>query len=135
MQSIPVFRENGMISGLLNKEKMKEAIVRKGNLSVPDLDKLTYPILKYEKDDATNLLVSIINMMLRVQKCPQAWKDGKVAMFPKPCNEDGKDRPENWGPITLTGIFYRIIFRRIADYFQAMNEIKRANGNGIVCKE
>jgi hypothetical protein len=36
----------------------------------PGLEKLTYPILKYEEDVAADLLVNIINMMKRVQKCP-----------------------------------------------------------------
>jgi hypothetical protein len=37
-----------MINELLNKEKMQEALTKKGNLSRPSLDKLIYPILKYE---------------------------------------------------------------------------------------
>jgi hypothetical protein len=57
---------------------MIEAISKKRNLSAPGLDKLTYPILKYEKDDAAELLVAIMTMMLRTQKCPTAWKKEKL---------------------------------------------------------
>jgi hypothetical protein len=32
------------------------------------LDELTYLILKYEKDDAADLLVNIIRIMIRLQK-------------------------------------------------------------------
>jgi hypothetical protein len=46
-----------MIRELLDKKKMKEAITKKGNLSALELDKLTYPILKHEKDDAAMLMV------------------------------------------------------------------------------
>jgi hypothetical protein len=96
---------------------MKRKITLKGNLSAPGLDKLTYPILKYEKEDAADLLTKIMTMMIRLQKCPEAWKEGKVVMLPKPCNESEKDKPENWRPITLTSIFYRIIFGKISEYF------------------
>jgi hypothetical protein len=61
-----------MKNELLNKEKMREAITRKGNLSASGLDKLTYLVLKYEKDDVADLLVNIMNMMIRLQKCPEA---------------------------------------------------------------
>jgi hypothetical protein len=53
-----------MINELLNKEKMNETISRKGNLFTPGLAKLTYFILKNKKDDATDLLVNIMNMMI-----------------------------------------------------------------------
>jgi hypothetical protein len=56
-------------------------------------------------------------------------------ILPKSCNKDEKDRSENWKPITLTDIFDRIIVDIITDYFQVMNELKRINGAGIVCKE
>jgi hypothetical protein len=29
----------------------------------------------------------------------EAWKEGEVVMLPKSCNEEEKDRRENWRPI------------------------------------
>jgi hypothetical protein len=49
MQRRLVFLENEMIKDLLDKKKMKDAISKKGNLSASGLNKLIYPILKYEK--------------------------------------------------------------------------------------
>jgi hypothetical protein len=49
MQRKLVFKENETVKFLFDKEKMKDAIARKGNLSALGIDKLTYPILKYEK--------------------------------------------------------------------------------------
>jgi hypothetical protein len=46
MQRKLVLKENEMMKEILNKEKLKEAIRRKGNVSTLALDKLTYPILK-----------------------------------------------------------------------------------------
>jgi hypothetical protein len=43
---------------------MKNAITKKEKLSVPGLDKLKEPILKYKKDDAAELVANIMNMML-----------------------------------------------------------------------
>jgi hypothetical protein len=59
-----VFKEADMFAELLDKYKMKETIQRKGNLSAPGLDKLTYPILKYNIDSATDLMIKIMTMML-----------------------------------------------------------------------
>jgi hypothetical protein len=81
------------------------------------------------------LLVNIMNMMIRLQKCPEAWKVWKMARLHKPYNEEEKDRYENWRRITLTDICYRIIFGRITDYCQMMNKRKRNDGDGIVCEE
>jgi ABC-type thiamine transport system substrate-binding protein len=64
-----VFNESEILKNLLNKEKMKRAITMKRNMSAPGLDKLTYSILKYEKDDAAELMEHIMNMMLRLKWC------------------------------------------------------------------
>jgi hypothetical protein len=36
-------------------------------------------------------MVNIMTMMLKVQKCPEAWKEGKVVILPKPCSEEEKN--------------------------------------------
>jgi hypothetical protein len=130
-----VMKDNDMISFLLNKKGMIKTIARKGNLSAPGLDKLTYPILKFEKEDSADLMIKIMTMMLRVQKFPESWKEGKIVMLPKPCDESEKDKPNNWRPITLTSILYRIIFGRIAEYFQSVHKKKTFDGNGLVSNE
>jgi hypothetical protein len=56
-------------------------------------------------------------------------------MLPKPCSEDEKNKPENWRLITLTDIFYKIIFGRIAEYFQMIHKRKRTGDDGIACKK
>jgi hypothetical protein len=52
-------------------------------LSASILDKLTYPILKYEKDGAVDLLVNIMNMMKRVQKISTCMERRKISNAPK----------------------------------------------------
>jgi hypothetical protein len=83
MQRKLVLLESEMIKYLLDKRKMKRAITMKGNLSTPGLHKLMYLILKYEKDDSMELMVRIMEMLLRLQKCPDSWKEGKVVMISK----------------------------------------------------
>jgi hypothetical protein len=70
------------------------------------------------------LMVAIMNMMIRTQKCPESCKEGKVVMLPKPCSEEEKNRPENWRPITLMNIMYRIISGRL---LIAFNQFIKAN--------
>jgi hypothetical protein len=36
-----------------------------------------------------------MNMMIRTQKYPESWKEGKVVILPKPCSEEEKNQPEN----------------------------------------
>jgi hypothetical protein len=124
-----------MLKELLNKSKMKEAITKKGNLSAHGVDKLTYPILKYEKDEAAELIAAMMNMMIRTQRCAEAWKEGKVVRLPTPCSEIEKNLPQNWRLITLTNILDRIMFGRIADYFQLIHKKKSVKGEGIVFKK
>jgi hypothetical protein len=77
----------------LNEETIKRWITSKGNLSAPGLDRLTYPIFKYCPDKATKVFVYILKMMLRTNKCPQCWKEGKTVMLPKPvANEEEKKK-------------------------------------------
>jgi hypothetical protein len=88
-----------------------------------------------EKEEADDLMVNIMTMMLKVQKCPEAWKESKVVILPKQCSEEEKDKHGNWMPITLTSILYRIVFGEIAEYSQLMHRRKTFNGDGIMCKE
>jgi hypothetical protein len=74
-----------------------------------------------------NQNLKMMNMMIRTQKCPEAWEEEKVVMLPKPCSEEEKDLPQNWKPITLTNILSRIIFDRIADYFLLIHKEKSIN--------
>jgi hypothetical protein len=111
-----VFKEDEMVKSLLDKEKRMKAIATKGNLSAPGIDKLTYPNLKYEKEEVADVMIKIMTMMLKVQKCHEVWKE---------------DKPGNWRPITLTSILYRIIFGRIAEYFQQIHKRKTFDGEWI----
>jgi ABC-type thiamine transport system substrate-binding protein len=97
MQGKILFNEQEMLKDLLNKEKKKKAITMKGNLSAPGLDGLTFPILKYEKDGAAELMVNIRNMMIRVQKSSEAWKEDKMVMIPKPCEESEREKKRKTG--------------------------------------
>jgi hypothetical protein len=66
MQRKLVFVESDIIKELLNKEKMKKSTSMKGNLSASGLDKLTYPTLRYKKDNTVELMVKVMEMMIRL---------------------------------------------------------------------
>jgi hypothetical protein len=42
------------------------------------------------KKIAAELMVAILNMLIRTQKCPTYWKEGDVVMLPKPFSEEKK---------------------------------------------
>jgi hypothetical protein len=75
---------------ILNDETITNSITSKGNLSAPGLDRLTYPIFKHCPDKAAKLFKYILKMMLRTNKCPQYWKEGKTVMLPKPVATEEK---------------------------------------------
>jgi hypothetical protein len=79
----------------LKENEMLSDLFIQGNLSNPNLDKLAYPILKFQEDNAAILIISIMNMLLSNQKCSQTWKEGKILMLPRPCIKDEKDKSEN----------------------------------------
>jgi hypothetical protein len=60
---------------LLNEETIKKCIITKGNLSAPDLDRLTYPMFKYCPDKAAKIFKFILNMMTSTHKSPQCLKE------------------------------------------------------------
>jgi hypothetical protein len=88
---------------------MECTIKRKRNISTPGLDKLLYPIFKYDRK-TTEMLSSIMKMILKTQKCHRELKEGTVAILFKPCSEKGKLKPENWRTMILTNTIYMIIF-------------------------
>jgi hypothetical protein len=91
---------------------------------------------KYQSQTLISLLLfSLMNLMLRVDKNAQTWKERKVVMLLKQYNKENKDNRENWKPITLTDIICGKIFGRIAEYFQDINADKKVAGDEIDCKE
>jgi hypothetical protein len=45
---------------------------------------LIFPIFKYCPDKGAKLFKYILKMMLRTNKSPQCWKEGKTGILPKP---------------------------------------------------
>jgi hypothetical protein len=62
--------------------------------------------------------------MLLIEHCPESWKNAKTIMLPKPCPETEKDKPENWRPITLTSILYRVIMKQVSNFLQSKHNFK-----------
>jgi hypothetical protein len=50
-------------------------------------------------------MVKIMNMLIRTQKCPTSWKEGKVVMLQKPSSEEEKKLSMVVVSITLELIF------------------------------
>jgi hypothetical protein len=107
-----------MRSDLLNTMDMVKAIKRKGNLSAPGPDGLTYPILKIEKERAASMMIELMKMLLKWGKCPICWKRARTILLYK---GGDKEAPENWRPISLTNILYRTVFGRFAEVIQNLD--------------
>jgi hypothetical protein len=96
-----------VIMQLLDLEAMVELIYKRGNLSAPGLDDITFSFLKLGKESAARMIIEMIRFMIFHKKIPNIWKMGKTILIYKA--GDVND-PDNWRPITLTSVIYRIIF-------------------------
>jgi hypothetical protein len=91
--------ESAARSHLCSATAIANIIRYKGLISAPGSNKLTYGLLKADRDGASEVLSKIMNSMLLTEHCPESWKKAKTIMLPKPCPESEKDKPENWRPI------------------------------------
>jgi hypothetical protein len=62
----------------LTDEKKIEKIIRyKGLISAPGNDKLTYGILKADRDGSSKVIRQLIGAMFLTKHCPKIWKNAK----------------------------------------------------------
>jgi hypothetical protein len=54
---------------------------KRGNLSSPGLDGITFPFLKLEKEAAANMILRMIKLMLKHSRTPDIWKLGKTILI------------------------------------------------------
>jgi hypothetical protein len=100
-----------LLNDLTDKEKTIALISKRGNLSAPGLDGITFPFLKLEKESATEMIIAMIRFMIIKRKLPKIWKTGKTILIFK---GGETTNPGNWRPITLTSIIHRIVFGRLS---------------------
>jgi hypothetical protein len=92
-----------LLNDLTNKDQMMKLISKRGNLSAPGLDGITFPFLKLEKESAAELLIAMLRFIIVKRKIPSIWKTGKAILIFK---GGQPNNPGNWRPITLTFILY-----------------------------
>jgi hypothetical protein len=108
-----------MLDDLFNVEKMIALISKRGNLSAPRLDGITFPFLKLEKESAAEMIVEMLKYMVVKKRIPQIWKTAKTILIYKGGEESN---PGNWHPISLTSVIYRVIFGRISQVIMDMED-------------
>jgi hypothetical protein len=65
------------------------------------------------------MILSMLKYIIMKKRIPQKWKIGKIILI---YNKGDENNPGNWRTITLTSIFYRIIFKRIAQVIMDMED-------------
>jgi hypothetical protein len=100
-----------LINDLINKEQIIKLIAKRGKLSVPGLEGITFPFLQSEKESSADLLIPMLRFMMVKRRIPRIWKIGKSIVTYK---GGGEDNSPNWRPMTLISVIYRIIFVRIS---------------------
>jgi hypothetical protein len=96
---------------IYNLDLMKKTIRTRGNLSAPGKDYLTNPILRLEREGAARMMIELMKVIMQNGRCPQEWKGARTILLFK---GGDKDDENNWRPITITSVLYRVIFCRIS---------------------
>ena len=103
----------------INVLEITKTLQKCRNRSAPGEDQISYFILKnLDRENLSNIAL-IYNSCLKTGYFPNAWKQAKVVMLPKP----GKDltKPTSYRPISLLPamgkIFERIVASRLSAFF------------------
>jgi hypothetical protein len=99
-----------IFSWILWLKQIINLIKKRGNLSAPGLDGITFPFSKLEKEAVENMILQMMKLMLKHSRRRDTWKLGITILLFKA--GDPND-PGSWRPITLTSVIYSIIFGRI----------------------
>jgi hypothetical protein len=118
-ESLDGIMRKKMLSDIMDLIKMEQLIRKRGNLSAPEKDGLTNPIIKLERNATARMFIEMFNVLILTGETHEDWKGARTILIYK-C--DDKDDPGNWRPITITSLIYRIIFCRIAQALHQVNE-------------
>jgi hypothetical protein len=72
-----------LLTDLTNKDQMIKLISKRGNLSAPGLDGITFHFIKLEKESAAELLIAMIRFILIKRRIFRIWKTGKTKLIYK----------------------------------------------------
>ena len=107
----------------INVLEITKTLQKCRNRSAPGEDQISYLILKnLDRENLSNIAL-IYNSCLRTGYFPNAWKQAKVVMLPKP----GKDltKPTTYRPISLLPamgkIFERIVASRLSAFLEKVD--------------
>ena len=107
----------------INVLEITKTLQKCRNRSAPGEDQISYLILKnLDKENLSNIAL-IYNSCLKTGYFPNAWKQAKVVMLPKP----GKDltKPTSYRPISLLPamgkIFERIVASRLSAFLEKVD--------------
>ena len=104
----------------INVPEITKTLQKCRNRSAPGEDQISYFILKnLDRENLSNIAL-IYNSCLKTGYFPNAWKQAKVVMLPKP----GKDltKPTSYRPISLLPAMGKIFERIVASRFSAFLE-------------
>ena len=107
----------------INVLEITKTLQKCRNRSAPGEDQISYLILKNLDRENLSNIVLIYNSCLKTGYFPNAWKQAKVVMLPKP----GKDltKPTSYRPISLLPamgkIFERIVASRLSAFLEKVD--------------
>ena len=106
----------------INHNELTDALAKVHDSS-PGPDKIHYEFLKHLPDESLNLLIRLLNEVLRGNSFPRSWSHATVVPIPKP--DKDHTNPTNYRPISLTSclckIFEKIINKRLIYYLESNN--------------
>ena len=101
--------------------QFKEILLETKKNSAPGDDCVSYDLMKKCSDSTKQIFCNIINKCLKENIFPQAWKEAKVRMLPKPGRD--KNYAANYRPISLLSALGKMYERYI--YIYLMKELQK----------
>jgi ElaB/YqjD/DUF883 family membrane-anchored ribosome-binding protein len=76
-------RKKKIMEDFADFTKMKELLITRGNLSAPNLDGITNPLLKLEREKGGKMLVELKKMIINTGFCPGECKNVRTILIYK----------------------------------------------------
>ena len=100
------------LEGLITEQELLAALKKGKNDSAPGLDGFTYQFYKVFWSDLKHFLIKAANHSFSIKKLPSSQSRGVISIIPKG-NKD-KEILDNWRPLTILNVFYKLISGVIA---------------------
>ena len=119
------------LEGLITEDELLKILKKGRNDSAPGLSGFTYQFFKFFWCDLKFFLLSAANYSFTTKKLPAFQSRGVISIIPK--GNKSKDILDNWRPLTILNVFYKLVSGVIAARINSvLDKIIHGDQSGFV---